>query len=147
MDSSDSVFVVGYAYSTDLTTTVGAYDITYNGEADVFVSKFYNLYIASPCEAKKLDVKPKSLKLSQGEDREETITLTCKKGLPSVNQIIKVKIVSGKKHVTISPAEAYTDENGQATFTITATEKKGNAVVRFKHKNLINDVTVKVRKQ
>ena len=147
LDSSDSVFVVGYAYSTDLTTTVGAYDITYNGEADVFVSKFYNLYIASPCEAKKLDVKPKSLKLSQGEDREETITLTCKKGLPSVNQIIKVKIVSGKKHVTISPAEAYTDENGQATFTITATEKKGNAVVRFKHKNLINDVTVKVRKQ
>ncbi|MEB2310127.1 MAG: hypothetical protein OZ917_12635 [Candidatus Brocadiaceae bacterium] len=55
--------------------------------------------------------------------------------------------MSGKKHVTISPSKAYTDENGKATFTITATEKKGNAVIRFKHKNLINNITVKVKKQ
>ncbi|QQR65988.1 MAG: SBBP repeat-containing protein [Candidatus Brocadia sp.] len=99
-----------------------------------------------PCKAKKLNVKPKSLKLWLGNDTEKTVILTCKAGLPSVNQPVKAKVVSGKKFVTVSPAEAYTDEEGQATFTITATEKKGTAVVRFKHKNLIGDITVKVKK-
>ncbi|MBW7899074.1 hypothetical protein B188_26540 [Candidatus Brocadiaceae bacterium B188] len=48
--------------------------------------------------------------------------------------------------VKFMKAEAYTDVNGQATFTITAANKKENAIVRFKHKNLTGDVTVKVRK-
>ena len=99
-----------------------------------------------PCNAKKLNVKPKSLKLWLGNDTEKTVILTCKDGFPSVNQPVKAKVVSGKKCVTVSPTEAYTDENGQATFTITATNKTGTAVVRFKHKNLIDDVTVKVKK-
>ena len=99
-----------------------------------------------PCKAKKLNVKPKSLKLLQGEDTEKTITLTCKDGFPSVNQLVTAKVVSGKKRVTVSPAEVSTNEDGQATFTITATNKTGTAVVRFKHKNLVGDVTVKVKK-
>ena len=38
---------------------------------------------------------------------------------------------AGKKRVTIDRESAMTDENGQATFTITAGEKKGNAKVKF----------------
>ncbi len=99
-----------------------------------------------PCKAKKLNAKPKSLKLSQGEDTEKTVILTCKDGFPLVNQLVTAKVVSGKKRVTVSPAEVSTDEDGQATFTITATEKIGAAIVRFKHKKLIDDVTVTVKK-
>jgi len=90
-------------------------------------------------------VSPNPLKLAKLTSAQETVTLTCKKGLPSANRLVKVKIVSGKKRVTVSPTTKETDENGQTTFTITATEKTGNAVVRFKYKNLTRDVTVKVR--
>ncbi|TWU53164.1 Beta-propeller repeat protein [Candidatus Brocadiaceae bacterium B188] len=100
-----------------------------------------------PCKPKKLKVSPKPLKLARGASAQETVTLTCKKGLPSANRLVMAKIVSGKKRVTVSPTMIETDENGQATFTITATEKTGDAVVRFKYKNLIRDVTVKVRKK
>ncbi|WP_143299264.1 SBBP repeat-containing protein [Candidatus Brocadia sapporoensis] len=98
-----------------------------------------------PCKPKKLNVRPKSLKLARGMSVQKIVTLTCKKSLPSVNRLVEVKIVSGKKRVTVSPTMKETDENGQATFTITATEKTGNAVVQFKYKNLTGDVTVKVR--
>lgn len=39
MDGSDNPIVTGYTRSEDYPVTLGAYDITYNGEADVFVSK------------------------------------------------------------------------------------------------------------
>ncbi|MBW7898346.1 MAG: SBBP repeat-containing protein [Candidatus Brocadia sapporoensis] len=100
-----------------------------------------------PCKPKKLKVRPKSLKLARETSVQKTVTLTCKEGLPSANRLVKVKIVSGKKRVTVSPSMKETDGNGQATFTITATEKTGNAVVRFKYKNLTGDVTVKVKKK
>ncbi|WP_179129396.1 SBBP repeat-containing protein, partial [Candidatus Brocadia sapporoensis] len=98
-----------------------------------------------PCKPKKLNVRPKSLKLTRETSVQKTVTLTCNGGLPSGNQPVAIKIMRGKKLVNVSPAEAYTNGNGQATFTITATEKTGNAVVRFKYKNLTDDVTVKVR--
>ncbi len=91
-----------------------------------------------PCKVKKLDVEPKSLRLVRETSTQKTVTLTCKGGLPSENLPVKVKIVNGKKFVNISPAEAYTDRNGQATFTITAMNKTGGAIVRFNHKNLKN---------
>ncbi|WP_179129216.1 SBBP repeat-containing protein [Candidatus Brocadia sapporoensis] len=100
-----------------------------------------------PCKPKKLHVSPKSLKLARLTSVQKIVTLTCKKGLPSANRLVKVKIVSGKKRVTVLPAMKETDEHGKAAFTITATEKTGNAVVRFKYKNLTGDVTVKVKKK
>lgn len=40
MDSSGNIFVAGYTRSSDFPTTEGAFDRTYNGELDVFVSKY-----------------------------------------------------------------------------------------------------------
>ncbi|TVM02944.1 MAG: hypothetical protein CV087_07825, partial [Candidatus Brocadia sp. WS118] len=77
----------------------------------------------------------------------ETVTVTCGDGAPSANRLVTVEVKTGKKRVVVSPPNALTDENGQATFTITATKKTGNAKVQFKHQNLKDTVTVKVRKK
>ena len=201
LDSNNNVFVVGLSGSSDFPITTGVYQETLNGSHDAFVVKFDDFTEIPPtptpsttpvptattadtpiptptsvstvtpilstptpmptatattadtptptpslCKAKKLDVKPKSLKLLIGASAQKTVTLTCKGATPTVGQPVKAKIMSGKKLVNVSPAEAYTDGNGQATFTITAVNKTGNAIVRFKHKNLTGDVTVKVRK-
>lgn len=38
-DTNSNIFVSGYTYSSDFPTTPGAYDITFNGQWDIFVSK------------------------------------------------------------------------------------------------------------
>ncbi|MBI5374272.1 MAG: SBBP repeat-containing protein [Candidatus Schekmanbacteria bacterium] len=40
MDSSGNIFIAGYTSASDFQTTEGAYDRSYNGEYDVFVSKY-----------------------------------------------------------------------------------------------------------
>jgi len=165
VDSAGNTYVTGETYSTDFPTT-NAIDESFNGNYDVFVTKIgadatptptvtatpgtptpTPSPTPEPCKPKKLNVSSESLKLARGTSAQETVTLTCKNGLPSANCLVKVEIMGDKKLVTVSPTTKETDENGQATFTITATEKTGKAVVRFKYKKLTRDVTVKVRKK
>ena len=44
---------------------------------------------------------------------------------------VTAKVKTGKDRVTIDATTATTDANGQATFTITAGQKKGNSKVVF----------------
>ena len=48
--------------------------------------------------------------------------------------------------VRVSPRSQVTDENGEAVFTIKATDKAGNAVVIFRDRGLVSQVAVKVVK-
>jgi len=48
--------------------------------------------------------------------------------------------------VRVSPRRQVTDENGEAVFTIKATDKAGNAVVIFRDGSLSTQVPVKVVK-
>ena len=64
-----------------------------------------------------------------------------------MNAVIK----TGKNRVTIDTTTATTDANGQATFTITAGQKKGNSKVVFTVEDSEGEVytafvTVKIRK-
>lgn len=98
------------------------------------------------CEVAEVDAEPEKQKILREESGEITVTLTCGDGSPSANRLVDVEVISGKKRVTVSPA-ALTDENGQATFTVTATTKTGDAKIRFTHQNLKDTVLVKVRKK
>ena len=53
------------------------------------------------------------------------------------------------KRISISPASAKTDASGEATFTITATKKTGNARVTFQAEGVKKPLkyTVKVKKK
>lgn len=123
----------------------------------------------SPCEAIKIDAAPEPLYIVMGKSAQEIVTVTCGDGSPSVNRLVTVKVKSceddededddddkkdkydrkkyDRKRVVVSPTNALTDENGQATFTITATKNIGNAKIQFEHQNLKDSVFVKVRKK
>ena len=53
---------------------------------------------------------------------------------------------SDKKRVSVSPASQLTNENGKATFTITARKKVGKARVTFQATGQKKSITVTVKK-
>ena len=64
---------------------------------------------------------------------------------------VTAAVKTGKNRVAIDTTTATTDENGQATFTITAGQKKGNSKVVFTVEDSEGEVytafvTVKIRK-
>lgn len=108
--------------------------------------------IASPtstpihCEAENIESYPKTLKLKKEESGNVTITGSCIDGYPDIGETVTAKIKSGKKRISISPQSAMTDVSGQAIVTITATDKTGNAKVKFETTNdLKTTITVKIK--
>lgn len=107
--------------------------------------------LASPiptplCPAEVIEASPKTMLLNRRESDEETITVLCMDGSPVAGETITWKIKSGKRRITITPVSAVTDAAGEARFTITATEKAGEAKIKFEDKTagLKTTVTVKV---
>ena len=107
----------------------------------------------SACEPEDitLDTK-KKLNLKLGEIKEVTVTVSGADDCESEGATVTVAIKTGKNRVSINATTATTDTNGQATFIITAGQKKGNSRVEFTVKDSEGgvstaSVTVKIRKK
>jgi hypothetical protein len=59
---------------------------------------------------------------------------------------VAAKIKFGNRYISVSPLNAYTDTQGQAVFTIIATNRTGIAKVTFTANGLKESIIVKVRK-
>ncbi|MBM4065431.1 MAG: hypothetical protein FJ266_07285 [Planctomycetes bacterium] len=104
------------------------------------------------CEPEAITLDTKKLNLKLGEGKTVTVTVSgaddCKSEGATVNAVIK----TGKNRVAIDATTATTDANGQATFTITAGQKKGNSKVVFTVEDSEGEVyttfvIVKIRKK
>ncbi|MBE7446441.1 MAG: carboxypeptidase regulatory-like domain-containing protein [Planctomycetia bacterium] len=102
------------------------------------------------CVPVKMTGSPKPLKIVKEQSAEETITVVCnvKDDLRAVNRLVQATITGGKKRITVSPASALTDANGEAKFIITATTKTGHAKIKFQdagRKDVKVNIGVKVK--
>ena len=100
----------------------------------------------TPCEPEMISVNPTSLKIAKKTSEDVTVTVAGADGCAVEGEPVTVTInPAGKKHILISPESAETDENGEATFTITA-KKTGSARVTFNAGDLRESIVVKVKK-
>ena len=99
------------------------------------------------CVATSIVVSPTKLKLSKKASSEVTVKITGEDDCPVEGEIVSATVgASGKKRITVSPANQSTNENGQATFTITARKKIGKAKITFDAAEQTKSVTVTVKK-
>lgn len=111
-----------------------------------YLLKPINVETATICKATDIKASPKTLTLKTKVGADVTVTVTGSEGCPVVGETVTATIKLGKKHISVSPQSADTDANGQARFTITATNKTGNAKVRFEADNVKTTVKVRVVK-
>jgi hypothetical protein len=98
------------------------------------------------CEVTSMEVLPKRLRLRRGEQGEVIVTLKGDTCIPGGETVIATIGRVDSKRISVSSAEEITDEDGLATFIITAKDKIGNAKVTFEANNLKKSIVVKVRK-
>lgn len=106
----------------------------------------------SECEPKSISTDTKKLKLKFGENKTVTVTVSGSNDCNPEGATMNAAIKTGKNRVTVDATTATTDANGQATFTITAGQKNGNAKIVFtvqdsEGKTHKTSVVVKVRKK
>ncbi|MBI2470048.1 MAG: hypothetical protein HYV59_02225 [Planctomycetes bacterium] len=106
----------------------------------------------SVCEPEAIALDAKKLNLKLGESKTVTVTVSGSNGCKPAGATVTAVVKTGKNRATVNSATAATDENGQATFTITAGQKKGNAKVVFTVEDSEGDVyktfvIVKIRKK
>ena len=106
----------------------------------------------SACEPEDITLDTKKLNLKFGEIKTVTVTVSGAGDCESEGATVTVAIKTGKNRVSINATTATTDTNGQATFIITAGQKKGNSRVEFTVKDSEGkvstaSVTVKIRKK
>ncbi|MBI2471657.1 MAG: carboxypeptidase regulatory-like domain-containing protein [Planctomycetes bacterium] len=99
------------------------------------------------CVPEAVSASPSTLSLKRKKSGTVTVTVTGEAGCLVDSETVTATInAAGKKRISVSPTSGSTDENGQASFTITAKKKTGNARVTFKAGDVKKSITVKVRK-
>jgi hypothetical protein len=110
VDGAESAYVSGGTASTDFPTTPGAFDQTYNGASDAFVTKLDGL--AAPVPAS-LTLSPTAAENPVGTSHTVTATVEDADGEPVSGVIVRFT-VTGSVNTTGS---CETDANGQCDFT------------------------------
>jgi len=103
-----------------------------------------------PCVGSYITCDSEKLSFKKKEIRDVTVTVTGDtefENYCAVEGLTVTAIINnvGKKCISILPKSTPTDENGEATFTITAKNKTGNARITFKAGVLKKSIVVKVR--
>mgnify|MGYP001587285930 FL=1 len=99
------------------------------------------------CEGEKIGVSKSSHKLRRNESSKIIVKITGKNDCLVEGEMIKVTVnSSGKKYVSVIPASATTNTDGEATFMIIAKDKSGRGIIKFLAGDLKKLITVKVGK-
>src|SRR3989339_613263 len=99
------------------------------------------------CEASSLAISPAALTLNRKTSGNVTVTVTGNGNCPAEGETVMATIgASGKKRISVSPTSQTTNENGQATFTITTKKKTGKARITFQAAGQKKSITVTVKK-
>ncbi|HHT9136653.1 MAG TPA: hypothetical protein ACFYEK_05330 [Candidatus Wunengus sp. YC60] len=99
------------------------------------------------CKASSLAISPTKLTLNRKMSGNITVTITGDGNCPVEGETVTTMIgASGKKRVSVSPTSQTTNENGQATFTITAKKKAGKARVAFQAAGQKKSILVTIKK-
>ena len=130
-------------------TNKGDYIYTTNAQINIVTPTPTPIPTPTECETESMSASPSTLELNREEIVLVVVTLIPADGCPpEEGGIVKAKVnKTGRKRITVSPQSATTNANGEATFTITAKNKAGNARVQFRYlEDLKTTVTVKVVK-
>ncbi len=74
------------------------------------------------------------------------VTLTGEGDCPVEGETVKARIATGTRRISVLPASAITNADGQTEFTITALKKTESAKVKFKAGDVKTTLKVKVVK-
>ena len=99
------------------------------------------------CEPEDISMSPTSLTLKRNRSGDVTVTVRGADDCAVEGETVTATInAAGKKRILVSPISDSTDENGEATFTITAKKKTGSARVTLKAGDVKKSINVNVLK-
>jgi hypothetical protein len=122
VDAKGSAYVTGYTSSNPFPVTPGAFDTTYNGLNDVFVSKITDIGVPAT-----LTLSPPADTNIAGEEHCVSATVEDVTGNPVAGVTVRFSVSGGN----ISSGTATTDTNGRAGFCYTGTVAGADTIAAF----------------